>query len=60
MLTTKQITEILGCNKSAVPGRMLKLGIKKHTHSFAHGKKNSYAVTEEQLRELIAQQKTPE
>lgn len=60
MLTDKDIIKILKCSRSSVAAKMLKLGIKKHVQPFAHGKKNIYYVTEDRLRELIAQQKSPE
>lgn len=60
MLTTKQAIKILNCSISSVAPKMANLGIYPIRESFSNGKRNFYPVTEERLRELIAErQKDP-
>lgn len=61
MLTTKQITEIMGCCVQTAKRKMEEAGIKVQMQSFAHGRKAYWNVTVAQVREIMTEQeKDPE
>lgn len=56
MLTTKQISEIMGSGLWMARRRMTEAGIKCEMKAFDHGRKAYWHITEEQLRALIAEE----
>ena len=56
MLTTKQISEIMGRGLCMARRKMESAGIKCEMKTFCHGRKAYWNITEEQVRAIMAEE----
>lgn len=61
MLTTQQVTKIMGCGRHRASKKLKMAGVKYDMKAFPNGKKTYWRITEEGIRAIMAEEdKTPE